>query len=126
MTASIESGVGSLVAFSNNRFNWGCEMGDTSEFEMTSARDIIEDVANKLAIDARRSIDAAVMQRLSVRGVSVDDILQLVKDGRLERTIINGTGDEIYSLDGEVIFTHYGRREISNGGNEVTLTSYYR
>ncbi|WP_303847408.1 hypothetical protein [Aeromonas sobria] len=100
-------------------------MDDTSELEMTT-RDMVDEVVNQLAIDALQSIDNAVLQRLSERLVSVDGIPQLVRDGRLERTIINGTGDEIYSLDGEVIFTHHGRREISRSGNTVTLTGYYR
>lgn len=126
MIRSIESGAGSLVAFRNYRFNWGCEMDATGEFGMTTARGMIDEIANQLATDDRKSIDAAVMQRLSVRGVSFDEIPRLVKDGRLERAVINSTGDEIYSLDGEVIFTHYGRREVTHSGNTVTLTSHYR
>lgn len=126
MTTLIESNACSLVTFSNHRFNFGCEMDDTYKFEMDFARDSINEMANKIAVCARQSIDNAVIQHLSVRGVSVDDIPQLVKDGRLELTIINSTGDEIYSLDGEVIFTHYGRRDVSYSGNEVKLTTYYR
>lgn len=121
----IESNACSLVPFSNHRFNWDCDMDDTYKFEMDFARDSINEMANKIAVYARQSIDNAVIQHLSVRGVSVDEIPQLVKDGRLERTIINSTGDEIYSLDGEVIFTHYGRRDVSYSGNEVKLTIYY-
>lgn len=126
MTTLIESNACSLVPFSNHRFNWDCDMDDTYKFEMDFARDSINEMANKIAVYARQSIDNAVIQHLSVRGVSVDEIPQLVKDGRLERTIINSTGDEIYSLDGEVIFTHYGRRDVSYSGNEVKLTTYYR
>lgn len=126
MTTLIESNACSLVPFSNHGFNWGCEMDDTYKLEMDFARDSINEMANKIAVYARQSIDNAVIQHLSVRGVSVDEIPQLVKDGRLDRTIINSTGDEIYSLDGEVIFTHYGRRDVSYSGNEVKLTTYYR
>ncbi|MGY3876331.1 hypothetical protein ACW5WK_02615 [Aeromonas enteropelogenes] len=126
MNTWIESNACSLVPFSNHRFNWGREMDDAYKFEMNFAKDSINEMANQIAVYARQSIDEAVIKHLFVRGVSVDEIPQLVKDGRLERTIINSTGDEIYSLDGEVIFTHYGRRDVSYCGNEVKLTTYYR
>lgn len=93
---------------------------------MHSTGDILGDVSLRLANDARAAIDSAIMQRLSERGICKSDIPALVKEGRLVLTLVHSSGDEVYSLDGEIIFTHSGRQYVSRSGNTVTLTNYYR
>lgn len=72
------------------------------------------------------SVKAAVLEELRKRGYGEDDAVELAKQGRLILCHISSSGDDVYALDGEVIFTHYGRREINRSGNTVTLTGYYR
>ncbi|MCZ0752567.1 hypothetical protein [Aeromonas enteropelogenes] len=72
------------------------------------------------------SVKAAVIEELRKRGHGEDDAADLARNGRLMLCHIASSGDDVYALDGEVIFTHYGRREINRSGNTVTLTGYYR
>jgi len=72
------------------------------------------------------SVKLAVLEELSKRGHAEDDAVELARSGRLMLCHISSSGDDVYVLDGEVILTHYGRREINRSGNTVTLTGYYR
>lgn len=72
------------------------------------------------------SVKMAVLEELRKRGHGEDDTVELAKQGRLMLCHISSSGDDVYVLDGEVIFTHCGRREIGRSGNTVTLTGYYR
>jgi len=72
------------------------------------------------------SVKLAVLEELRKRGCSEDDAVELARCGRLMLCHIANSGDDVYVLDGEVIFTHYGRRDVSYSGNEVKLTTYYR
>ncbi|WP_139070550.1 hypothetical protein [Aeromonas hydrophila] len=72
------------------------------------------------------SVKLAVLEDLRKKGYDEDDTVELARQGRLMLCHISSSGDDVYVLDGEVIFTHYGRREINCSGNTVTLTTYYR
>lgn len=72
------------------------------------------------------SVKLAVLEEIGKRGYSEEDAVELARCGRLMLCHIASSGDDVYVLDGEIIFTHYGRREISCSGNVVTLTNYYR
>nr|AKD43404.1 hypothetical protein [Aeromonas salmonicida subsp. salmonicida] len=63
------------------------------------------------------SVKLAVLEELNKRGYGEDDAVELARHDRLMLCHISSSGDDVYVLDGEVIFTLYGRRE---------LTSYYR